>query len=806
MRAVYRDAKSYTDNASVVFHAVVRNKGSEQEMAFTRTSVAFERPNKLHITYQKNISSPQEESYEVVSNGVFVRSTANELPLQIHEAIAPLELSTENFIPEPALRGAVLENTIENTLPQLALLLVSEKEQTIFPGEDQARMLGEAELDGILYHRLELPSPAGKRVLWIDQQHFTLRRMEIPSDAQRKQSKHKFSEFALWIDFESVTIDPDIDSSTFAYDVPDKARRVRRFIPPPPAGPPEFLGKPAGQFSFTSLEGEEVTPELLAGKVTVLDFWFTNCPPCKAQTPVINQVYEHFKDSDDVAFYAVSTDSRVVDNEVVAKTLVSWGGQMPLVRDLKSTGNRKLGVRNTPTLILIDRESRLQVFQVGAHRSPEPVIDAIQRLVDGEDLVAADREKHDEYLVKYEQALDAAAITDSIIEVEIARPEVSPRQLPEKFELKQLWQTSAEQIKRPGDVLVVDERLLVLDGGEAIIELDETGKTIGQHELPKHDEQTGGFLRSWINAAGERWTLASGVGWQQVHVFDKNWEPVLSFPDERHSGIGDVFFDDLTGSDTPVMHVGYWGGLGVQGGTLDGRRLWSNRKLDHVVQIGAGPNLDDGNRTIWCSSTRGTLLQLGADGKAIQERYIEGQALMHFVSQANGASQPNGDDHCGLAIGKVGQYTAVGFDDKGAVAWEYPLPPGEYVEQLPRVLSVQLPDDDHAWLVVAANGSLHWLSKTGELIDRFDYGEILTGVTMGSFGGQALLLVSTAENLTAWQVSSPPAPEPPAPEPVSEEPEPQAEETKEETPVADEPEPSQPEESSDSEATAADEG
>ena len=810
MRAVYRDAEAYTDNASIVFHAVVRSTGGEQETPFSRTSLAFARPNQVHVTYQKNISSPQEESYKIVSNGTLVRSTANEIPQQIHEAIAPLVLTTENFIPEPALRVAVLEESLENTFPQLALLLEDEKEQAIFPGEDQAQRLADAELDGIPYYRIEMPSPAGKRVLWIDQKQYTLRRMEIPIDNQRQQinARNQFSNIAVWVDFDSVTIDSEIESATFNLAVPEGARRVRRFIPPPPAGPAAMFGKPVGEFSFTTLEGEEVTPKTLEGKVTVLDFWFTNCPPCKSQTPVLNQVYEHFKDSKDVAFYAVSTDSRVVDNEVVAKTLVSWGGHMPCLRDLKSTGNRMLKVRQTPTLLLADRKGHLQVFQVGAHQRPEPIIDVIQRLVDGEDLVAADRAKHAEYTVMYEKALESATINDSILEVEIARPEVAPRQLPKKVQLKQLWQTSTEQLLRPGDVQIVADkkaesfRLLVLDAGEAIVEIDTAGKTVGRHELPAHEEQAGGFLRTWENDKGERWTLASGVGWQKVHVFDKKWETILSFPDERHSGIGDVLFTDLTGSGTPVMHVGYWGGLGVQGGTLDGRRLWSNRQLNHVLQVGSGPSLPankqaatSGGQTAWCTSTRGTLLQIGADGKAIQERYILGQSLMYF------ASDSTGENHCGLSIGKVGQYTAVGFDTLGAVAWEHPLPPGEYVEQVPRIQSISL-GGDNLWLIAAANGSLLCLSETGELIDQFDVGEILTGVAFGTSGEETLLFVATAKNLTAWQVN--PLPEPQTPPPAKKEQPPKQEAKKEVKPPADEPESSKAEEPSKSQSPKVD--
>lgn len=756
MRVAYRKADSYADNAAVVFYAVSRVTGGEIETPYTRTAVAFERPNKLSVTYQRTVSATEQDEYKIVSNGKYVRCAAEELTDQVQEAVSPGKLSVENFIPEAVLRAAILRNAIENTLPQLALLFADGQDETIFPGEESSRVLDAEELDGKPYHRVEIESPVGKRILWIDQDNYSLRRMEIPIDNQRQEinARNEYSKVAVWIDFENVSLDPDIDDDTFEFAVPDGVRRVRRFIPPPPAGPPEFLGKPIGEFAFQTLEGDSVTPATQKGKVTVLDFWSTNCPPCKAQTPVLNQVYEQFKDNDEVAFMAVSIDSRVVPNDVVAKTMASWGGEMPVVRDLNSSGYGELGVRQTPTLILADRDGQLQIFQTGAHRSPDPLISTIQRLVDGEDLVATDRQKAAEYAVKYQEALDAATIETSLVHEATDPPAVPSRQLPTKLQLTKLWQTSADDVRNAGDVLVLPEdqgadRLFVLDGGQAIVELDASGKLLARHELPEAEQQPNGFLRTWANSKGDRWYLVSGVGWQKVSVFDQNWQQVMSFPDEQHSGIGDVLFDDLSNSDTPVMHVGYWGGRGLQGGTLDGRQLWTNRRQDHVLQVGLGPEMTDGTRTAWCTGTRGTLYQLGTDGKPRAERYISGKALMYF------ASHWETEDHCGISVDKLGSYSAVGFDSANAVIWEYPLPAGNYVAQLPRILSVRLPDGENGWMIVAANGSLHWLDIEGELFDTFDYGEILTGVAMHSSDDRTVLFCSTADNLTAWQLKLP---------------------------------------------------
>ena len=42
--------------------------------------------------------------------------------------------------------------------------------------------------------------------------------------------------------------------------------------------------------SWTSFEGKAQTLEDLRGKVVVLDFWATNCPPCVAEIPHLNDL------------------------------------------------------------------------------------------------------------------------------------------------------------------------------------------------------------------------------------------------------------------------------------------------------------------------------------------------------------------------------------------------------------------------------------------------------------------------------------------------------------------------------------
>ena len=88
----------------------------------------------------------------------------------------------------------------------------------------------------------------------------------------------------------------------------------------------------------------------------------------------------------------------------------------------------------------------------------------------------------------------------------------------------------------------------------------------------------------------------------------------------------------------------------------------------------------------------------------------------------------------------------------GKVRESYDLPDGEYERHVRHVQQVELADSGEVWLVTAADSSLHWLDSAGQLIDRFDYGEQLTGVAMTRQGDATLLLVTTDKRLTAWRI------------------------------------------------------
>lgn len=102
---------------------------------------------------------------------------------------------------------------------------------------------------------------------------------------------------------------PDVESAGILLDVMEADPRVPRFLKRDPASGEitavdrdrirqdtrfnkalersiaGWVGRQAPPFSATALQGPEINVERLQGRVVLLYFWFTNCPPCKRIAP-----------------------------------------------------------------------------------------------------------------------------------------------------------------------------------------------------------------------------------------------------------------------------------------------------------------------------------------------------------------------------------------------------------------------------------------------------------------------------------------------------------------------------------------
>jgi peroxiredoxin len=122
----------------------------------------------------------------------------------------------------------------------------------------------------------------------------------------------------------------------------------------------------APNFKLRSLDGKTVELKSLGGKIVVIDFWATWCPPCKITLPLMNKVYKKTRGKD-VEVFGISTD-RMPSTKVkqfVKKNNLS----MPILHDKDGMVSRRYGVRGIPTMFIIDQDGNIQDKHVGADRS-----------------------------------------------------------------------------------------------------------------------------------------------------------------------------------------------------------------------------------------------------------------------------------------------------------------------------------------------------------------------------------------------------------------------------------------------------
>ena len=123
----------------------------------------------------------------------------------------------------------------------------------------------------------------------------------------------------------------------------------------------EQVGKPF-ELTFTdAIGGKEISVQKdLKGKVVVVDFWATWCPPCVRAVPGMKKLYAQYKDKG-VEFIGVSLDLSEADGglaalkEFVSKNGITWPQYYQGEGDLSS----RWAVSAIPTLFVIDADGKL---------------------------------------------------------------------------------------------------------------------------------------------------------------------------------------------------------------------------------------------------------------------------------------------------------------------------------------------------------------------------------------------------------------------------------------------------------------
>ncbi len=114
------------------------------------------------------------------------------------------------------------------------------------------------------------------------------------------------------------------------------------------------MGK-APDFTLKDIHGRALSLSSLKGKVVLINFWATWCPPCKAEMPSLNKIYNEMK-AQGLEVVAVSTDNSLSTiKDFLARNRLDF----PVLFDESKAVTKQYHVFSMPTTFLIDRNGMI---------------------------------------------------------------------------------------------------------------------------------------------------------------------------------------------------------------------------------------------------------------------------------------------------------------------------------------------------------------------------------------------------------------------------------------------------------------
>ena len=143
---------------------------------------------------------------------------------------------------------------------------------------------------------------------------------------------------------------------------------------------PETLVKQGEQvpaFQVTMFDGSTVDIENLKGKVVLLNFWATWCPPCRAELKrVQKEIVDRFA-GEDFVFLPISRGEK---KETVADFRKKNGYTFPMGLDSETSVFKLFATGGIPRNFLIDREGKIVAAEVGY--TPESFEELINKIAE----------------------------------------------------------------------------------------------------------------------------------------------------------------------------------------------------------------------------------------------------------------------------------------------------------------------------------------------------------------------------------------------------------------------------------------
>ncbi len=156
-----------------------------------------------------------------------------------------------------------------------------------------------------------------------------------------------------------LVMKPDAETAVNSGSNSDSANTTGAVLPE--KGELPAKGMLAPDFHLTILDGEETSLSDYRGKVVAVNLWATWCPPCRAELPGMNAVYDAYHED---GFVLLAVNGRE-EESLVSKFINEEGFTFPVLLDPQGQVMSIYSVYSFPTTYIIDRDGVIRYVQTG---------------------------------------------------------------------------------------------------------------------------------------------------------------------------------------------------------------------------------------------------------------------------------------------------------------------------------------------------------------------------------------------------------------------------------------------------------
>ena len=129
---------------------------------------------------------------------------------------------------------------------------------------------------------------------------------------------------------------------------------------------------------FNDLEGNEFSLRDFENKVLFINYWATWCNPCLAEMPNMAELYNQYKENDNIVFLYLSKEDADTIIDYIPKD--DSLGQLPIYKVV--TDDDLFSTRGIPTTFIVNRNGEIVIKDVGSSVcNDQSVVDYLDKLL-----------------------------------------------------------------------------------------------------------------------------------------------------------------------------------------------------------------------------------------------------------------------------------------------------------------------------------------------------------------------------------------------------------------------------------------